>query len=299
MTLAASTVSQLRKAIEAVERRSPPRAAPDVGEPEWFLGARALDGALPEGGLSRRALHDVSVASPGDGAAATGFLLALLARFPRDGDVLWCQSAMNRREYGGLYGPGLEGFGFPAERLVQVSVRSGKELAWAMEEGVRSASLAAVVGEGLALDFTATRRLSLASTETAVPCLILAPPGPMAASAAMTRWRVSTVPQFPTTPTPAPPHKGEGKAADIPLPLVGRGRGGGSVSKGGGGDMTQSYATGFERTAFHLELLRCRGGRPGSWRMAWDHETHSFHPLSPAGDREFPSQPALSRRKAG
>jgi protein ImuA len=303
-----TTLADLRKAIEAVERRSPRRTASAAEEAAWSLGAEALDEALPEGGVCRRSLHDVAAASPGDVPAAAGFALALLARLPRHGDVLWCALAVNRREYGGLYGPGVERLGFDPGRFVQVSVRSAKDLAWAMEEGLRSASLAAVVGEGPALGFTETRRLSLAASETAVPCLFLADPGTQGASAAATRWRVSAASQFQSTPTPnpspqgggeyqrfPPPHKGERSVSGFPLPLVGRGRGGGSdlQCRGGDPDLQAGCA------AFNLELLRCRGGKPGHWRMTWDHETHSFHPLAPLRDREFPSQPAISRRQAG
>lgn len=237
-------LAELRKTIEAIERRSPRRKVSGPGPAEWSFGMAVVDEALPGGGVCTRSLHDVIGMSPGDAPAAAGFALALMARLPRQGDVLWCQSAVNRREYGGLYGPGVGRFGFDPARIVQVAVRSAKDLAWVMEEGVRSGSLAAVVGEGPLLGFTATRRLSLAAAEMATPCLLVADPGMTGASSAATRWRVSTLP---------------GEA---------------------------------ERPAFQIELLRCRGGQPGSWRMMWDHETYSFHPFAPLRDGDLSSQPA-------
>lgn len=240
------TIEELRKTIEAIERRSPRRTVSGAGDGVWSLGFGTVDGTLPGRGLSPRSLHDVAGLSPGDAPAAAGFAMALLARLPRKGNILWCQSAMSRREYGGLYGPGVARFGLDPARLVQVCVRTAGDLAWVMEEGMRSGSLAAVVGEGPPLGFTATRRLSLAATELGLPCLFVADPGTGGASAAATRWRVSAVP-------------------DAALP---------------------------ERAAFHVELLRCRGGQPGSWRMMWDHETRSFHPYASLRDGELPSQPA-------
>ena len=71
-------MAHLRRAIGEIEARSGPAEtrAPGAG----LSLTRALDRALG-GGLSGDALHEIAPASPGDGAAAMGFALALAARF--------------------------------------------------------------------------------------------------------------------------------------------------------------------------------------------------------------------------
>ena len=65
-------------------------------------------------------------------------------------------------ESGRIHPPGL-----PAQNLIHVEARDARDALWAMEEGLRCAALSAVIGEiwgdPRALDFTATRRLAVAS----------------------------------------------------------------------------------------------------------------------------------------
>ena len=65
-------------------------------------------------------------------------------------------------ESGRIYPPGL-----PIQNLIHVEARDARDALWAMEEGLRCAALSAVIGEiwgdPRALDFTATRRLAVAS----------------------------------------------------------------------------------------------------------------------------------------
>jgi protein ImuA len=160
--------------------------------PPLVLGAAAVDAALG-GGLARAALHEVAAARPGDPAAALGFVLGLAARAAAfGGRVLWVVEGAAAGEAGALYGPGLDGFGLPARRLVVLAVRRPVDALWAMEEGLKTSGLAAVVAElldGTAADLTATRRLSLAAQAGGGLGLLVAhrpAPGP---SAAVTRWR--------------------------------------------------------------------------------------------------------------
>ena len=174
-------LEDLRARIRRIER---PTAA---GVPDPLsLGAAAIDGALPWGGLPRAVLHEII----GDDGAASGFCAALAARLAGGaGSVLWC-----RREHG-LYGPGLAAFGLGLERLIVVRGRTGSDVLWAMEEGLRSGSLAAVVGEAEGIPPTAARRLQLAAEAGGATGLLLrpargtGPPGP-----AVTRWRARAAP---------------------------------------------------------------------------------------------------------
>ena len=70
-------MARLRRAVEEIEARSGPGQA---RVPARLSLTRALDRALG-GGLTSDGLHEIVPATPGDGAAAMGFALALAARF--------------------------------------------------------------------------------------------------------------------------------------------------------------------------------------------------------------------------
>ncbi len=54
----------------------------------FTLGPEAIDGCLPEGGLSLGAVHEILPDVADDRASAFGFLTALLCRIPRRGPVV-------------------------------------------------------------------------------------------------------------------------------------------------------------------------------------------------------------------
>jgi protein ImuA len=81
-----------------------------------------------------------------------------------------------------------------------------------MEEGLRCAALSCVIGElwgdPRALDFTATRRLAVASERSAVPCWLVRLGGTANLSGARMRWRIASAPSLanPLDPkAPGPP----------------------------------------------------------------------------------------------
>lgn len=159
------------------------------------LGVPGIDDALPWGGLRRGGLHEIG----GAGSAGAGFHAGLLRRAAGDGGcILWCQHARTVRETGLPYGPGFRAFGLSAPQFLFVRAEKESDVLWAMEEGLRAGGLGAVVGDGITADFTATRRLQLAAETTATPAFMLLPPAGRARaeslSAALTRWRIGTVP---------------------------------------------------------------------------------------------------------
>jgi protein ImuA len=191
----------LRSRIRRIER---PSAAALGALP---FGVAALDRALAGGGLALGAVHEIMGAGGDeeDCAAAAGFAAGILARIGVHGGhagagaVLWC---LKRRD---LYGPGLAAHGLDPARLVLVSAPRDDRILWALEEGLRAgrgAGLAAVVGEVGRLPMVASRRLQLAAERAGVTALLLRRwrTGDEAAaerdrpSAAMTRWRVASVP---------------------------------------------------------------------------------------------------------
>ena len=139
----------LRARLRALERgagRSALRALP--------LGPAALDDRLPGGGLSLSGLHEIAgERAEWDDGAAAGFLAALLAKLAaaRPGPILWVASRLD------LYGLGLARFGLAPGRLILARAGGDAEALWAVEEGLRSGALAAVVGEVAALERTAGR----------------------------------------------------------------------------------------------------------------------------------------------
>jgi protein ImuA len=130
-------------------------------------------------------------AHPRDGGWA-GFLLAQL---DIGKPLLWVQDRMAILESGRIYPPGL-----PVRHLIHVEARDARDALWAMEEGVRCSCLSAVIGElwgdPRALDFTATRRLAVASERSGTPCWLVRLGGIANLSGARMRWRVASRPSL-------------------------------------------------------------------------------------------------------
>ncbi len=225
-------LGHLRAAVARIER-----SGVADGLPSLPFGLPDIDAALPGGGLARSALHEVLGIGPDlhhAAAAAARFAAGVLARLP--GPVLW---VMERAD---LFAPGLAGAGLHPDRVVyarmprqrangKVGGRDGVLLV--MEEGLRHRSLAGVVAElSGPLSLTASRRLQLAAEAGGAMALVLRRPWagdvPEGATAAATRWQVGALPS-----APAMPH-----APEVP---------------------------GLGQVRWRLDLLRSRGGRPGTW----------------------------------
>src|SRR6185312_16657122 len=152
-------LAELRDKIAALERR------PVLAEGAALLGARAPDHmpfVTPAG-----ILQEVFADEQRDGGAAFGFALGLARPLLTESRpaLLFLQLAHQGQDVGLPYGPGLEGFGLPAARLVIARLETVVELLWAAEEAIACRAVAAVIVEVLgtpkALDFTVSRRLSL------------------------------------------------------------------------------------------------------------------------------------------
>ena len=240
-------LAALRRRLEGLERGG--RAAAGV----LPFAVAALDQVLPGGGLVLGALHEVAGAGADeeDGAVAAGFLAGILARLSPLRPVLWCLAA------GDLYAPGLAAYGLRPERLILARATGEQERLWAMEEGLRSPALAAVIGEVETLTLPASRRLQLAAEASGVTGFALrrwrhgetAARQREAANAAVTRWRVATL-------------SGAMVAGE---PGVGRPR-------------------------WRVELWRSRGGVPASWEMEACDATGHVALAAELGDR--PPRPA-------
>ncbi len=186
-------LAALRRRIGRLERTAAPAATITFGDP-------AIDDVLPWRGVPAGALHEVLGTATG-AAAATGFAAALAGRADRGrGTVLWCRRGC------GLYGPGLAAFGLDPGRLIVAHGGNNADILWAMEEGLRSGVVAAVLGEAVGVPAVAMRRLQLAAEAGGSVALLLhADGGDGAPSPATTRWRVFAAPSLSSGRWPGPP----------------------------------------------------------------------------------------------
>jgi len=136
-------------------------------------------------------LSELFAVHPRDGAWA-GFLLAQL---DTGKPLLWVQERMAILESGRIHPSGL-----PSQDLIHVEARDARDALWAMEEGLRCAGLSAVIGEiwgdAKALDFTATRRLAVASERSGVAAFLIRLGGHANLSGARMRWLIGSAPSL-------------------------------------------------------------------------------------------------------
>jgi len=189
----------LREQVRRLERA---HSAQRAGRTAVPLGLPEIDRLLPDGGLLTGALHEIEAGpTPSDRVAAhdgaalafTAFLMGRLG----PGTLLWCRQPPGASD-APPYAPALAAWFDPA-RLLMVTARRDEDLFWAMEEGLRTPGIAAVVGETRAADPTAGRRLSLAAEKNGVPALLLRPQPAPPQSVCATRWRVASAPSLDLT----------------------------------------------------------------------------------------------------
>ncbi len=159
-------VDSLRREIARIEGFAARRDAPCLP-----FGAPRLD-RLMGGGLALGACHDIVAARPGDGAALSGFALALAARLraappSRRRHVVWIIERLMALEHGCLHPAGLAALGLDPALFLVVTVDTQQEALAAMEEALRACGPALTVlethGAGRALTSFASRRLALAA----------------------------------------------------------------------------------------------------------------------------------------
>ena len=160
-------------------------------------------------GLEDQPLHSEIFTSASD-ASGAGLALALardalnvaneaedpLAEAEDRRQVLWVQDRRAVQRSGRPYVHGLpEAF---RERLIHVEAESCEDALFALEEGLRCRDLACVIGEiagnPRALDFTASRRLSLAAEKHGVALWLVRVEAEADLSSARMRWRVEAAP---------------------------------------------------------------------------------------------------------
>ncbi len=244
----------VRAKVAAMEAPAmPSRAVAPFGDP-------AIDGVFAEGGLPLGRWHEAA----GEGmeietAAATAAFVALLATpLAAWGAVVW---VMRRDD---LYAPGLMGMGFPAERLIQVKVNNDTQALGAMEDALRTAGVAAAIGEAREVDLTGGRRLQLACETNGATGFIIRrrPFGGKgrrldSGSAAATRWTITAAPSGPAQ-----------RGAVLGMAGLGAPR-------------------------WRAVLERCRGGRTGGWIVEKSDGPYPLRMVADLGDRQLETPPLL------
>jgi protein ImuA len=211
------TIAELRRWLERIEGHGHACA------PTLPFGIPDIDRHLL-GGLRRGHLHEViEDGRAGEHAAVAAlFAAGIVARIP--GPVLWCLRGRD------LFAPALARIGLHPDRVIYCETWKDRDVLPAMEEGLRCAGLAAVVGEVMKLTLTSSRRLQLCAGETGVTALLLR------------RWRTVNEKQF----------------ADEPNAVSTRWRVSPSPS-------AQGPFNHIERQRWLIELIRVKGGEPRSW----------------------------------
>lgn len=179
----------------------------DARAAEWRPGLR--DTTTPHG----------EVFANGNEAAGVALALALaldrmraaapdrLARALDERAWLWVQDAGSLRLTGRPYRSGL-----PASlrhRLIHVAAKSPEDALFALEEGLRCRDLAFVIGEVAGnprtLDFTASRRLSLAAERYGTPLWLVRLDARRDLGSARMRWEAHCAPSLPPRWNPEAP----------------------------------------------------------------------------------------------
>jgi protein ImuA len=145
--------------------------------------------------LGSEGVHEICEADHGDMAAITGFALA--ASHPPPGAIFWVRQYRLTREHGHLYEAGMERLVSAGKPIVTANTRRTADALWATEEAIRSSAVGLVIAEVETLDFTASRRLTLAASRQGVPLILLLPWRHDGTSAATARWKVSPRPSAP------------------------------------------------------------------------------------------------------
>ena len=159
--------------------------------------------------------------------------------------VLWVQTKDAARLSGRPYRAGL-----PRElrhRVIHTLAQSAADALFALEEGVRCRDIAFVIGELTgnpgALDFTASRRLTLAAQRHGVPLYLVRLDAKRDLSSARMRWEVASAPS----------------------------------------DLPQWNAEAPGNPAWHAELFRARTHAPGGWTLGEGAGGLFQHPLPMQG----------------
>lgn len=179
---------------------------------------------MPGGIFPTGAVHEFLSASLESAAATTGFIIAILHSLMQSNKpCLWVSSCQV------AFPPGMKLLGAQPDKFIFINTEKEKEALWAIEEGLKCASLSAVVGEINNLDFKQSRRLQLAVEKSNVTGFLNRLfPQSIRPTACVSRWEIR----------PA--------SSRLPAGLPGIGL-----------------------PSWKVDLQKIRNGRTGSWQIQW------------------------------
>jgi protein ImuA len=186
------SLAALRAKIERLENR--PALARSVG-PEF---ERPEDLLTASAGL----VHEIFSEDRRNAGTALAFALGQARTLIGERSAIVILGLKHEiRDAGFPYGPGLAHFGIDPDAVVIGAVETLTELLWALEEAVACRVVAAVVvdvgGNPEALDFTASRRISLRAASSGTSVFLLRYGSGREASAAQLRWGLMPLPSAP------------------------------------------------------------------------------------------------------
>lgn len=246
-----ASLSVLRQNIARIESegRTP---QPPLAENLSLTTPQTLVSTVQKHQLQPDTIHEIWAQRPIDVAAAMALLLTSVKHDARP--FLWITNRALLREHGLPYGPALKASGIDPTRLLLVRCKNLQETLWALEEGLKSKALAAVIGELGQISLTASRRLVLTARAHNTQGLLLLRSEKTISSAAYSRWQVS-------------PEASSGVAFDHRAP----------------GD-----------SVLNAHLVKHRGGqRPYQQKLKWAHNAPDHLPVvTPVANQHLVNQPA-------
>jgi protein ImuA len=212
-------IDRLQKDILQWEGYKPPAA----GTRE-LIGLGPVEAAFPNGVFPLGTVHELICDNTEQATACGGFVTGLLSVLMQNGGAcLWIGLS------GNLFPSALKAFGVDADRVIFIHLTKDKEVLWVMEEALKCAGLAAVVGELKEMDFKQSRRLQLAVEYSQVTGFVLHNASDkIGSTACAARWKIKPLPSEPLDGLPG---------------------------------------LGFPR--WQVQLLRVRNGQPGIWVVEW------------------------------
>jgi protein ImuA len=259
----AGTRAATRSAVLAELRRLMP-GVDDIHSTLPF-GLPALDSHLPRGGLARGALHEIVPDTEGAIACAFGFVVAVLAIFltnraPKP--VVFILPAYGPREHGRLCGH-VSAHGLNSLGLDPARVTLVETAHRKDTLWAMAEALHSGVPQAVA---AAVDRLDLRTSQK----LQLA-----ANDSGRPLFLIRPAPTLDTSAAATRWRVGVAQAARDPFGLI-------------------------MRPCWHLQLERCRNGRPGEWKVEYDHVTHRFSLAAALADHALSRSPsARSHKQAG
>lgn len=144
--------------------------------------------AFPQNEFPLGCIHECIAGNAEQEAATTGFISGIASALIRDkGAAVWITSNAP------VFPPALKAYGIAAERILFLELPGAKQALWVMEEALKCAALSIVIGEVNKFDFTASRRLQLATEASKVTGIVIRKAKQATPTVAAARWQVTSL----------------------------------------------------------------------------------------------------------